>query len=99
MKLINKGETTFTFSLNLFSALEKVLSIYEHSFWGCILYVLGYSNKSVVATLHDIQISVIYNLKTIFSLRSLLLLKADQFKISEPSSGQNQIVTAKCVSD
>jgi hypothetical protein len=53
----------------------------------------------VVATLHDTQISIIYNLKTIFSVRSLLLLKTDQFKISEPSSGQNKIVTAKCVLD
>lgn len=68
MKQINKGDTTVTFSLNLFSAFEKVLNIYEHSYWGSILYVLGYSDKYVVATLHDIQISVIYNLKTIFSV-------------------------------
>jgi len=81
----------------MFSAFEKVLKVHEHSYWGCILYVLGYSNKSVVATLHDIQISIIHSLKTIFSVSSLLLPKADQFKISEPSSGQNQIVTAKCV--
>jgi hypothetical protein len=49
--------------------------------------------------LHDIQISIIFNLKTIFSVRSLPLLKADQFKISKPSAGQNKIVTAACVSD
>jgi len=93
---MHKGETTFTFSFNLLSAFEKVLNIYEHNYWGCIPYVVCYSNKSVVATLHDIQILTIYNLKTIFSVRSLLLLKADQFKVSEPISSQNQTVTAKC---
>ena len=87
MKQMHKGETTFTFSFNLLSAFEKVLNIYEHNYWGCIPYVLGYSNKSDVATLHDIQISTIYNLKTIFLVRSLLLLL--QFKVSEPISGQN----------
>lgn len=50
MKQMHKGETTFTFSFNMLSAFEKVLNIYEHNYWGCILYVLGYSNKSVVAT-------------------------------------------------
>jgi len=59
MKHLHKRETTCIFSFNLLSAFEKILNMYEHNCWGCIPYVLGYSDKYVAATLNDIQISII----------------------------------------
>jgi hypothetical protein len=97
MKQMHKRETTFTFSIKLHSAFQRVLNIYENNYWRSILYVLGYIKKSVIATSHDILVQIIFYLKRyiIFSVRSLLLLETDQFNKLKAQFGSKSNYSCK----